>query len=181
MKNSVLVTIMMVIGLCLIPFQSRAQGYVSYKVDGVQYKLSEDKLVSFSSASPDASDENKKVCKYLNLGIMDITSVKYAIDLSLHIDLKKKFEPGQYKLDDEIAFYDVLPIGNLQLTRKIGDKYEFFRTEKGATGNITITKITGKYIEGTFEGEVIPQYPQTSKVPLKITEGKFKAVFDWQD
>ncbi|MCI3937371.1 hypothetical protein MQX03_09170 [Chryseobacterium aahli] len=50
-----------------------------------------------------------------------------------------------------------MPIGNLALIRKFdGDKYEHFSTEEGAIGNITITKINGKYIEGTFEGEVIP-------------------------
>jgi hypothetical protein len=158
-----------------------ARGYVSYKVDGVPYKLSEDQLISYSAASTDASDENKKLSKYLSIDLMDVSSVKYAIQLALHIDLKKKFEPREYKLNDEIEYYNVLPVGSLQLTKKIGDKYEFFRTEKGAVGNITVTKVGGKYIEGTFEGEVILQYPQTSKVPLKITEGKFKVVFGWQD
>lgn len=182
MKNSVLATIMMVFGLCLIPFQFSAQAsYVSYKVDGVQYKLPEKQLITFSSSKTDSSDETKKLSKYIHLGILDIQTVKYAIELSLNVDLNKQFEPGQYPLAEDIAYYNVLPIGNLVLTRKFnGDKYEHFSTEEGAIGNITITKINGKYIEGTFEGEVIPQYQET-KVPLKITEGKFRAKFDWQD
>lgn len=183
MKKSVLLTVMMVCGLCLIPFQFSAQaGYVSYKVDGVQYKLPEKDIVTFSTSSTDSSDETKKLSKYINLSVMDLETVKYAIELSLHIDLKKKFEPGQVSLSEDIAYYNVLPIGYLGLTRKYdGSKYEWYSTQEGAVGNITITKISGKYIEGTFEGEIMPQYPLTSKVPLKITEGKFRAIFNWQD
>ncbi|MCI3937372.1 hypothetical protein MQX03_09175 [Chryseobacterium aahli] len=100
MKNSLLLTIMMVFGLCLIPFQSCAQGagaYISYKVDGVQYKLPEKQLITFSSSNTDSSDQTKKLSKYIHLGILDIETVKYAIELSLSIDLKKEFEPGQYR------------------------------------------------------------------------------------
>jgi hypothetical protein len=152
---------------------ANAQSFISYEVNGKAMNLTEGEFISFT-AYRTSSTTGKNVCKYLTATVMGSPNVEYEINVDLNIALNTVPTVGTYKLGEDISFLKKVPLGYLKLIKKKGEDYMFFETQKNAKGSITITSVDGDWIEGTFEGEVIPQYPIKNKTPLKITNGKFK-------
>jgi hypothetical protein len=152
---------------------TNAQAFISYEVNGKPMSLAEGEFISFTSYRT-SSSTGKNVCKYLTATVMGSPNVEYEINIDLNIALNAVPTVGTYKLGEDISFLKKVPLGFLKLLKKKGEDYMFYATEKNAKGSITITSVDGDWIEGTFEGEVIPQYPIKNKTPLKITKGKFK-------
>jgi hypothetical protein len=148
-----------------------AQSFISYEVNGKSMSLADGAFMSFTAYRTGTST-GKNLCKYLTATVMSSANVEYEININLNIALSKMPTVGTYPLGEDIAFIKKVPIGYLKLVKKIGEEYLFYATQKNAKGSITITNVDGDWIEGTFEGEVIPQYPIKNKTPLKITNGK---------
>jgi hypothetical protein len=170
MKKLLLIIAICIAGL-LNATNINAQAFISYDVNGKPFNITEDQFISFAAYR--TSDE-KNVCKYLTATVSGTHGIEYTIDIDLNIALNAMPTVGSYKLAENISFLKKVPLGYLKLVKREGEDYKFYETEKNAKGNITITKVDGDWIEGTFEGEVIPQYPIKNKNPLKITNGKFK-------
>jgi hypothetical protein len=167
--------ILAIIALTILGFfkvtNTNAQAFISYNVNGKPFNITEDQFISFAAYR---TSEEKNVCKYLTATVSGTHGIEYTIDIDLNIALNAMPTVGTYKLAENISFLKKVPLGYLKLVKRLGSDYQFFETEKNAKGNITITAVEGDWIEGTFEGEVIPQYPIKNKTPLKITGGKFK-------
>ena len=149
-----------------------AQAFIEYKVNGVEYKGSEDQLLSFTAYRKD--DNDKKKNKYVAISVSGIYNILYRVEISLDVKLDKKIEPITYKVGESMQFMKVLPIGALKVIKNVGDDYEFYESGNTTKGKIVITKVEGDWMEGTFDGELIPQYPLKSKVLMKVTDGKFR-------
>lgn len=149
-----------------------AQAFIEYKVNGVEYKASEDQLLSFTAYRKD--DNDKKKNKYVAISVSGIYNILYRVEISLDVKLDKKIEPITYKVGESMQFMKVLPIGALKVIKNVGDDYEFYESGNATKGKIVITKVEGDWMEGTFDGELIPQYPLKSKVLMKVTDGKFR-------
>lgn len=150
----------------------QAQSFIEYKVNGVEYKASEDQLLSYTAYRTD--DHDKKVNKYVTINISGIYGILYRIELTIDVKLNKMIEPITYKVGESMQFMKVLPIGVLKVIKNVGEDYEFYESGNATKGKIVITKVEGDWIEGTFDGELIPQYPLKSKVLMKVTDGKFR-------
>lgn len=159
--------------VCLVSNTAlQAQSFIEYKVNGVEYKASEDQLLSYTAYRTDDNDKNKN--KYAMISISGIYGILYRVEISLDFKLDKSIEATTYKVGEPMQFMKVLPIGSLKVIKNVGEDYEFYESGNATKGKIVITKVEGDWIEGTFDGELIPQYPLKSKVLMKVTDGKFR-------
>lgn len=176
--NKLFLSLVTVIFISCLSFEtSFAQKFIEYKVNGVAYKAVDDQFISFITkrTTTKEDDTEQTICKYFTASISGIYNFLYTLEFEVNVDTNYKVKNDVFKLGESIEFYEKLPIAHINLIKHpTSDTYEFYSSEKGTKGNVTITKVDGDWIEGTFEGDMIPQYPLTSKVPVKVTEGKFR-------
>jgi hypothetical protein len=151
---------------------TQAQYFVEYDVNGVHYSAIGDQLQSFVANRKGSNDKN--LCRYLTLSVSGIYDIKYTVEFNINYDSTKVLQVDTFKLSDDIAFLKRRPTASLKIINRDGENYKFYSSENGSKGRIIITKVDGDIIEGTFEGELIPQYPLDPKKKLIVTNGKFQ-------
>jgi hypothetical protein len=172
MKKSIVV-LFSVLMLALSSFVSFGQeAFVSYEVNGKPYSANSDQFISYIAYRTNLEDQ--RVCKYLSFSISGIYGIAYTAEVSINFDTTKALKIELFKLYNEIEHLEKLPTATLKMVRRLGEDYEFYSSENNDSGNITITKVDGDWIEGTFEGNITPQYPLKPEVKLKVTKGKFR-------
>lgn len=150
-----------------------AQNFMSYKVNGVLYEVSEEQFISYGTFSTNLQDE-KPLRKTFSASVSGIYGIEYQADFQIYLDTNAVPKVDTFKLDNGIAYLKRKHIASLGMTRKVKDDYQFYKSESNTKGNITITKVDGDIIEGTFEGALVPQYPLAKTPLLMVTEGKFR-------
>jgi hypothetical protein len=176
-------TIFAIVICIFISAQSFAQAFIEYSVNGVPYKADADQFIAYQTFSADYNVEGKKAAKSFSASVSGTHGLLYTIDIQVNIDTLKNFEPDSFKLGESTQFLKKVPCGYIKAIKYVGgkEKYAFYETEAKAKGKIVITKVEGDWIEGTFEAELIPQYPIKIKTPLKITKGKFRFEANMQE
>jgi hypothetical protein len=177
-------TLLAIVICTFISAQSFAQeAFMEYSVNGVAYKANADQFIAYQTFSDDYNVEGKKAAKSVSASVSGIYGLLYTIDIQVNIDTSKNFEPDSFSLGESTLFLKKVPCGYVKAVKRIGkeEKLEFYETEAKAKGKIVITKVDDNWIEGTFEAELIPQYPIKIKTPLKITKGKFRFEANMQE
>jgi hypothetical protein len=162
---------------CFSTTISNAQeAFMQYTINGIEYKANADQMIAYQSFNQDYNVEGKNASKTFSASVSGIYGHTFTAQIDVNIDTLKNFEPDSFKLGEATLFLKKVPCAYIKMVKRFpnSEKLEFYETEEKAKGKIVITKVDGNWIEGTFEGELIPQYPIKVKTPLKVTKGSFR-------
>lgn len=170
-KKLLLLTLTLLLGSLFTLKSFSQEAYLKYTINETSYSF-KGKQVLGSKRAGDKTDEDKVdfqlVSGYLDFSIN--TPVK--LSFKIRIEKGKKLQVGKYVIQDLLAQTKILPNVCLTIERETGDGLVFYNTESPDDGVFEITKVTGDWIEGTFEAN-IPDFEEGAP-PIKVTKGSFK-------
>lgn len=147
------------------------EAYLKYTINETSYSFKGNQALC-SKRAGDKFDEDKVdfqlVSAYLDFNV----NTPEKLSFKIRIEKGKKLQVGKYIVQDLLSQTKILPNVCLTIERETGDGLVFYNTDGPDNGVFEITKITGDWIEGTFEAN-IPDLEEGAP-PIKITKGAFK-------
>lgn len=174
MKNKGLLLTMLTIVLgSLFTLKGFSQeAYLKYTINETSYSY-KGKQALCSKTPGNKSEEDKvdfqQVSAYLDFSIETPEKLTFKI----RIEKGKKLQVGKYIYQDLLSQTKILPNVCLTIERETADGLIFYNTDGPDNGVFEITKVTGDWIEGTFEANV-PNDIEEDAPPIKVTKGSFK-------
>lgn len=147
------------------------EAYLKYTLNETSYSF-KGKQVSCSKTPGNKTDEDKVDFQQVRSQLDFSVNAPVHLFFKIRIEKGKQLKVGKYIIQDLLAQTKILPNVCLTIEREMEDGLVFYNTEGPDDGVFEITKITGDWIEGTFEAN-IPDFVEGAP-PIKVTKGAFK-------
>jgi len=147
------------------------EGYLKYTINETSYSF-KGKQVSCSKSPGNKTDEDKVDFQQVRSQLDFSINTPEQLSFKIRIEKGKKLQVGKYIVQDLLSQTKILPNVCLTVERETADGLIFYNTDGPDNGVFEITKITGDWIEGTFEAN-IPDFEEGAP-PIKVTKGSFK-------
>lgn len=173
MKNKGLLLTMLTIVLgSLFTLKGFSQeAYLKYTINETSYSY-KGKQALCSKSPGNKTDEDKVDFQQVSAYITFTIEAPEKLTFKIRIEKGKKLQVGKYIIQPLLSQTKILPNVCLTVERETADGLVFYNTEGPDDGVFEITKITGDWIEGTFEAN-IPDFEEGAP-PIKVTKGSFK-------
>ncbi|RZJ87400.1 MAG: hypothetical protein EOO20_16160 [Chryseobacterium sp.] len=148
------------------------EAYLKYTINETSYSYKGNQALG-SKRAGDKSDEDKADFQLVS-GYLDFTvNTPEKLSFKIRIEKGKKLQVGKYIYQDLLSQTKILPNVCLTVERETADGLIFYNTNGPENGVFAITKVTGDWIEGTFEANV-PNDLEEGAPAIKVTKGSFK-------
>lgn len=148
------------------------EAYLKYTINETSYSYKGKQALS-SKSPGNKTDEDKVDFQQVSAHLDFSVNTPEKLSFKIRIEKGKKLQAGKYTYQDLLSQTKILPNVCLTVERETADGLVFYNTDGPENGVFEITKVTGEWIEGTFEANV-PNDLEEDAPPIKVTKGSFK-------
>lgn len=171
-KKLLLLTLTLLLGSLFTLEGFSQEAYLKYTINEKSYSFKGNQALA-SKRAGDKFDEDKVdfqlVSAYLDYNV----NAPEKLSFKIRIEKGKKLQVGKYIYQNLLSQTKILPNVCLTIERETAEGSVFYNTDGPDNGVFEITKVTGDWIEGTFEANV-PNDLDEGAPALKVTKGSFK-------